>query len=86
MRTLNDTLGITSILVAHEFAAVARVVDHVYLIAGGKIAAQGTPAELARGDSPGPSSSSAAKRTGPCRSTIPRATTALDLGFPASSP
>src|SRR5579871_4085197 len=41
IRTLNDTLGITSILVAHEFAAVSRVVDHVYLIAGGKVAAQG---------------------------------------------
>ncbi|MGH8171958.1 MAG: ABC transporter ATP-binding protein, partial [Rhodanobacteraceae bacterium] len=48
IRVLNDTLGITSVLVAHEFAAVARVVDYVYLIAAGKIAAQGTPDELAR--------------------------------------
>ncbi|MFA7321805.1 MAG: ATP-binding cassette domain-containing protein, partial [Dokdonella sp.] len=35
IRTLNDTLGITSILVAHEFAAVRRAADLVYLIAGG---------------------------------------------------
>ncbi|MDR2012173.1 MAG: ATP-binding cassette domain-containing protein, partial [Rhodanobacter sp.] len=29
IRTLNETLGITSVLVAHEFAAVARVADLV---------------------------------------------------------
>src|SRR6185312_13767391 len=46
IRTLNDTLGITSILVAHEFAAVARAADLVYLIAGGKVVARGTPDEL----------------------------------------
>src|SRR5690606_9655758 len=46
IRTLNDTLGITSILVAHEFAAVRRAADLVYLIAGGKIAAHGHPDEL----------------------------------------
>ncbi|MEO6689710.1 MAG: ATP-binding cassette domain-containing protein, partial [Dokdonella sp.] len=44
IRTLNDTLGLTSILVAHEFAAVARAADLVYLIAGGKVVARGTPA------------------------------------------
>src|SRR5215469_1202178 len=52
IRTLNDTLGITSVLVAHELAAVSRVADQVYLIAGGKVAAHGAPAELARGESP----------------------------------
>lgn len=33
IRTLNETLGITSVLVAHELAAVQQVADHVYLIA-----------------------------------------------------
>ncbi|MDQ2972468.1 MAG: ATP-binding cassette domain-containing protein, partial [Pseudomonadota bacterium] len=51
IRTLNDTLGLTSVLVAHEFAAVARAADLVYLIASGKVVARGTPAELARGES-----------------------------------
>jgi len=52
IRTLNETLGVTSILVAHELAAVRRVADHIYLLAGGKIAADGTPDELERGDTP----------------------------------
>src|SRR5512141_1331301 len=49
IRTLNQTLGITSILVAHELAAVSRVADQIYLLAAGKIVAHGKPAELARG-------------------------------------
>jgi len=52
IRTLNQTLGITSILVAHELAAVRLVADHIYLIAGGKIVAHGVPDELARGETP----------------------------------
>jgi len=52
IRTLNQTLGITSILVAHELAAVRRVADSIYLLAGGKIAAHGAPDELSRGETP----------------------------------
>jgi len=52
IRTLNETLGVTSILVAHELAAVSRVADHIHLLAAGKIAAYGTPQELARGETP----------------------------------
>jgi len=86
IRTLNDTLGITSILVAHEFAAVSRVVDHVYLIAGGKIAAEGTPAELARGDSPWTKQFFGGESDGPVPFHYPARDYALDLGFPAASP
>jgi phospholipid/cholesterol/gamma-HCH transport system ATP-binding protein len=52
IRTLNRTLGITSILVAHELAAIRQVADRIYLIANGKLVAQGAPDELARQDSP----------------------------------
>jgi len=52
IRTLNETLGITSILVAHELAAVRQIADRIHLLAAGKIAAQGSPEELARGDTP----------------------------------
>ena len=52
IRTLNQTLGITSILVAHELAAVAQVADSIYLLAGGKIVAHGVPEDLARGETP----------------------------------
>src|SRR5215468_9640370 len=50
--TLNQTLGITSILVAHELAAVRRVAQQIFLIAAGKIAAHGAPDALARGETP----------------------------------
>jgi phospholipid/cholesterol/gamma-HCH transport system ATP-binding protein len=85
IRTLNDTLGITSVLVAHEFAAVSRVVDHVYLIAGGKIVAQGTPAELARGDSPWTRQFFGGEADGPVPFHYPARDYALDLGFPAAT-
>jgi phospholipid/cholesterol/gamma-HCH transport system ATP-binding protein len=85
IRILNDTLGITSILVAHEFAAVARVVDHVYLIASGKVAAQGSPAELARGDSPWTKQFFGGDADGPVPFHYPARDYALDLGFPAAS-
>jgi phospholipid/cholesterol/gamma-HCH transport system ATP-binding protein len=52
IRTLNETLGVTSILVGHELAAVRQVADSIYLIAAGKIAAYGTPEDLARGATP----------------------------------
>jgi phospholipid/cholesterol/gamma-HCH transport system ATP-binding protein len=84
IRTLNDTLGITSILVAHEFAAVARVVDQVYLIASGKVAAQGSPAELARGDSPWTKQFFGGDADGPVPFHYPARDYALDLGFPAA--
>ena len=84
IRTLNDTLGITSVLVAHEFAAVSRVADHVHLIAGGKIAAQGTPAELARGESPWTRQFFGGEADGPVPFHYPARDYALDLGFPAS--
>src|SRR5580765_1027687 len=52
IRTLNDTLGVTSILVAHELAAIRQVADSIFLLAGGKIAAHGAPDELAKGETP----------------------------------
>ncbi len=86
IRTLNDTLGITSVLVAHEFAAVSRVADVVYLIAGGKVAASGTPAELARGDSPWTRQFFGGEADGPVPFQYPARDYAQDLGFPAAAP
>ena len=85
IRTLNDTLGITSVLVAHEFAAVARVVDQVYLIASGKIAAHGSPDELTRDDSPWTKQFFGGEADGPVPFHYPARDYALDLGFPAAA-
>ena len=86
IRTLNDTLGITSILIAHEFAAVRRAADLVYLIAGGKVAAYGHPEELAERDCPWTRQFFGGAADGPVTFEYPARDYAVDLGFPAGSP
>ncbi|MDR2011774.1 MAG: ABC transporter ATP-binding protein [Rhodanobacter sp.] len=85
IRTLNETLGITSVLVAHEFAAVARIADLGYRIAGGKVVARGTPAELTRGDAPGTKKFFGGEADGPVPFQYPSRDYAADLGFPATA-
>ena len=85
IRTLNDTLGITSILVAHEFSAVARIADVVHLIAGGKLVASGTPQELTRGESPWTRQFFGGEADGPVPFQYPARAIAADLGFPAAA-
>lgn len=46
VRRMNDTLGITSIVVSHDVAEVSTVADQSYLISDGKVAASGSPDEL----------------------------------------
>ena len=46
IRRLNDTLGLTSIVVSHDIDQITAVADHCYLLSGGKVAASGTPAQL----------------------------------------
>jgi phospholipid/cholesterol/gamma-HCH transport system ATP-binding protein len=48
IRTLNDVTGATSIVVSHDVPECMAISDHVVLMAapGGRIVAQGTPAEL----------------------------------------
>ena len=46
IRRLNDTLGITSIVVSHDVKEISSVADQVFLLSGGKVVAHGTPPEL----------------------------------------
>jgi phospholipid/cholesterol/gamma-HCH transport system ATP-binding protein len=46
VRKLNDALGTTSVIVSHDVAETLDISDYVYLISDGKVAAQGTPAEI----------------------------------------
>ena len=48
---MNDALGITSIVVSHDVQEIASVADQVFLLSGGKVVAQGTPADLKRNPS-----------------------------------
>jgi phospholipid/cholesterol/gamma-HCH transport system ATP-binding protein len=47
MRETNDALGMTSLIVTHNVVQMSKLVNYCYIIAGAKIAGQGTPAELA---------------------------------------
>jgi phospholipid/cholesterol/gamma-HCH transport system ATP-binding protein len=48
VRRMNDALGLTSIVVSHDVEETAEVADVSYLISDGKVAAKGTPDELAK--------------------------------------
>lgn len=48
IRRLNDTLGLTSIVVSHDVQEISAVADNVFLLSGGKVVARGTPQELQR--------------------------------------
>lgn len=51
IRQMNETLGITSIVVSHDVKELATIAHDSYLISQGTVVAAGTPAELGRSDS-----------------------------------
>ncbi len=51
IRQLNQTLGITSIVVSHDVAETCAISDYAYLVGDGRIIGQGTPAEIQRSKS-----------------------------------
>ena len=46
IRTLNDALGTTSIIVTHDVAMSLEIVDYVYLVGDGRVVAHGTVDEI----------------------------------------
>ena len=52
IRQLNDTLGITSIVVSHDLEETFRIADQVIILANGAVAAQGTPDEVRHSTDP----------------------------------
>lgn len=52
IRTLNDALGATSIIVTHDVEETFRFADYIYFVANGTVAAEGTPEELRNSDLP----------------------------------
>lgn len=49
IRALRDD-GVTVLLTTHDLEEAERLADHVVIVDGGRIVAEGTPAELARSD------------------------------------
>ena len=52
IRTLNDALGTTSIIVTHDVWESLKVVDYVYLMSDGKVVAHGTTNAIQTSDDP----------------------------------
>jgi len=48
IRTLNDNLGLSGVVVSHSTEEVMAVADDIHVLAQGKILASGSPEELAR--------------------------------------
>lgn len=51
IRELNDSLGLTSIVVSHDVQEVSAISDYIYLISGGQVIEHGTPEALGRSGS-----------------------------------
>ncbi len=47
IRRLNDTLGLTSIIVSHDVQEVSAISDRIYMISDGKVVDHGSPRALA---------------------------------------
>lgn len=52
IRSLNDALGATSIVVTHDVKETFSFVDYVYFVSQGVVVAEGTPDELRKSDLP----------------------------------
>ena len=46
IRQLNDTLGMTSIVVSHDVNEAMQIADFIYMLGQGKVIASGTPDEM----------------------------------------
>lgn len=51
IRELNQSLGITSIVVSHDVAETCEISDYAYLVGDGRIIGEGTPAEVQKSKS-----------------------------------
>jgi phospholipid/cholesterol/gamma-HCH transport system ATP-binding protein len=80
IRRLNDTLGITSIVVSHDLEETFRIADQVIVLANGRIAAQGTPEQVRASEDPLVSQFVNARPEGPVRFHYPGPTVAADFG------
>lgn len=46
IKSTNDSLELTSILVSHDVAETASIADYIYVLSDGKVVGQGTPEEI----------------------------------------
>lgn len=84
IRTLNDVTGATSLVVSHDVPECMAISDHVILMAtGGRIVAQGTPAELMASTDPETRQFVHGEPDGPVKFHFPAKTMDADFGVAA---
>ena len=85
IRQLNDTLGLTSIVVSHDLEETFHIADQVIILANGRIAAQGTPAEVRNSSDPLVKQFVSAAPDGPVRFHYPAPEADIDFGTRSAS-
>jgi phospholipid/cholesterol/gamma-HCH transport system ATP-binding protein len=50
IKLMNDTLGLTSIVVSHDIHETLAIADYVYILSQGKVVGRGSPADLQHAD------------------------------------
>jgi len=81
IRKLNDATGATSLVISHDVPECMAISDHVILMAtGGRIVAQGTPAELMASVDPETRQFVRGEPDGPVKFHYPAPTLAEDFG------
>ncbi len=80
IKDMNQALGATSILVTHDIPETFEIADYVYFIANGKIAAEGTPADLEASSDPFVKQFVSANPDGPVPFHYPGASLSEDFG------
>jgi len=86
IRTLNEALGLTSIVVTYRVSDALKVADYAYMICDGVILAKGTPAELRASKDPYVQQFLKAEPDGPVRFHVPGPSLEEDLGLKSASP
>jgi len=82
IRTLNDITGATSLVISHDVPECMAISDHVVLLAtGGRIVAQGTPAELMASNDPETRQFVRGEPDGPVKFHYPAPAIAVDFGL-----
>jgi phospholipid/cholesterol/gamma-HCH transport system ATP-binding protein len=81
IRTLNDALGSTSIVVSHDVQETFQIADYIYVLGSGRVLAEGTPDSLSDSKVPEVRQFLRGERDGPVAFHYPAKPIAQDLGF-----
>jgi phospholipid/cholesterol/gamma-HCH transport system ATP-binding protein len=80
IRDLSQALGVTSVVVSHDVEETFAIAHHIIFMANGRVAAQGTPAQIRESTDPLVRQFFTASPDGPVRFHYPGVTVAEDYG------